>query len=68
MWGTVGSVLTPGSHQDRKNPDFRIPDLENPEKLYMTYQIKALGKLVNELASKIWISRFLIPKIGEKIM
>ena len=32
MWGTVGSVLTPESRQDRKNPDFRIPDPENPEK------------------------------------
>ena len=34
-----------------------------PEKLHMTYQIKALGKLVNVVALKIRISGFRIRKI-----
>ena len=48
------------------NPDFRIPDLENPEKpekLQMTYQIKALAKLVNVVTLEIRISGYRIRKI-----
>ena len=53
MWGTVGSGLVSGSRWYRKNPDFRISGSRkcgktgNPEKSHVTYQIKALCKLVN---------------------
>ena len=53
MWGTVGSGLVSGSRWYRKNPDFRISGsgksgkTGNPEKSHVTYQIKALCKLVN---------------------
>ena len=54
-------------------PEIRIPDPENPEKtgkpeiLHMTYQIKALGKLVNVVLLKIRISGFQIRKGPEKL-
>ena len=53
MWGTVGSGLVSGSRWYRENPDFRISGsgksgkTGNPEKSHVTYQIKALCKLVN---------------------
>ena len=46
------------------DPVFRILDPENPEKLHMTYQIKALKKLVNVVKLEIWISGFWL---GEKL-
>ena len=32
IWGTIGSVLTPGSILDRRRSGFPDPDPENPEK------------------------------------
>ena len=61
MWGTVGSGLVSGSRWYRKNPDFRISGsgksgkTGNPEKCHVTYQIKALFKLVDVDHTKIRI-------------
>ena len=55
MWGTIGSVLTPGSILDRRRSGFPDLDPENPEKadnfrksrkLHVTYQFEAPGTLV----------------------
>ena len=71
MWGTVGSGLTSGSRQYGQFPEKPVSGsgksrkTGNPEKLHMTYQIKALGKLVNMVALKIQISGFWIRKNRE---
>ena len=71
MWGTVGSGLTSGSRPDGRtsgNPDSgsgKSGKTGKPEKSQMTYQIKALGKLVNVVTLEIWISGFRIRKNRE---
>ena len=68
MWGTVRKLLASGWAPDGHFSG--IPDSGSgksgktgkPEKLHMTYQIKALGKLVNVVALKIRISGFRIRK------
>ena len=55
IWGTIGSVLAPGSILDRRRSGFPDLDPENPEKpnnfrksrkLHVTYQFEAPGTLV----------------------
>ena len=72
IWGTIGSVLAPGSILDRRRSGF--PDsgsgksgkTGNREKCHVTYQIKALFKLVDVDHTKIRISGFWIRKIRKK--
>ena len=63
--GTVGSGLTSGSRPNGRtsgNPHSGSGKSGKPEKLHMTYQNKALGKLVNVVPLKIRISGFQIRK------
>ena len=60
IWGTIGSVLAPGSILDRRRsrfPDSGSGKSGNPEKCHVTYQIKALFKLVDmDKKTGIWIA------------
>ena len=62
MWGTIRSGVTPGSRQDGQNPEIpensgNIPEnFGKSQNLHVTYQMKALDKLVHVDTMKSQIS------------